>query len=114
MKIVYDAYNALDAHVVRNLLETEGIPSFVQGEYLQGGVGELSAIDLVKVAVNDHDAIRARALIEAWESSQPMDKEAGNEDRLRGSENSVTPIFHFISGFIAGGLSVWLYLQFNS
>lgn len=44
MKIVYDAHHSLDAHVVKNLLENEGIAAFIQGEHLQGGVGELAAI----------------------------------------------------------------------
>jgi hypothetical protein len=38
MKIVYDANNTLDAHVVKHMLENEGIEAHIQGEYLQGGV----------------------------------------------------------------------------
>src|SRR5687768_16754621 len=75
MKIVYDAHNSLDAYVVKNLLESEGIAAFVQGEHLQGGMGELAAMDLVKVSVNDQDMYKARAIIEAWESGQPADQE---------------------------------------
>jgi len=60
MKIVYDANTSLDAYVVKNLLESEGIAAFVQGEHLQGGVGELAAMNLVKVSVHDADAASAR------------------------------------------------------
>jgi hypothetical protein len=108
MKIVYDAHHALDAYVVKNLLETEGIVAFVQGEHLQGGVGELAAIDLVKVSVNDQDIPKARALIEAWESSQPAD-----QDVPSGAPESESNAFAmFVLGFIAGVLATWLYLQF--
>jgi hypothetical protein len=108
MKIVYDAHHALDAYVVKNLLETEGIAAFVQGEHLQGGVGELAAMDLVKVSVNDHDIPKARALIEAWESSQPADQDAPSED----SEGENNAFSMLLLGFIAGVLATWLYLQF--
>lgn len=70
MRVVYDAYSSLDAHVVKNLLESEGIEAYIQGEYLQGGVGELSAMNLVKVSVNDNDVARARAIIDEWDALQ--------------------------------------------
>lgn len=109
MKIVYHAHNALDAHVVKNLLETEGIAAFVQGEHLQGGVGELAAMDLVKVSVNDQDISEARALIEAWESSQPADQDIATAEES-GSEGNAFSML--LLGFIAGVLAAWLYLQF--
>lgn len=110
MKIVYDAHNSLDAYVVKNLLETEGIAAFVQGEHLQGGMGELAAMDLVKVSVNDQDIYKARALIEAWESSQPADQE--NTVPVEESESENNAFSMLFLGFIAGVLATWLYLQF--
>ncbi|HYG31487.1 MAG TPA: DUF2007 domain-containing protein [Methylophilaceae bacterium] len=106
MKIVYNAHTSLDAYVIKNLLESEGIAAFVQGDYLQGGVGELAAVDLVKVSVHDEDVAAARLLIEAWESSQPVDEEATSGERDDGSSLMV-----FLMGFIAGALATWLYLQ---
>lgn len=109
MKIVYDAHHSLDAHVVKNLLENEGIAAFIQGEHLQGGVGELAAIGFVKVGVNDDDALRAREIIAAWEFQQP-------EDALTGAGPSQTTssgwklIQVFLLGFVAGALSIWFYL----
>lgn len=102
MKIVYDANNSLDAHVVKNLLETEGIEAFVQGEHLQGGVGELAAINLVKVGVNDNDAIRAREIIKAWESKAiTADQEpyASSSEKKRSQSSA---ILIFIFGFTLG------------
>jgi len=113
MKIVYHAHHALDAYVVKNLLETEGIAAFVQGEHLQGGIGELAAMDLVKVSVNDQDVPNARALIEAWESSQPGEQESLKDaDSVETPENAGNAFVRLLLGFIAGVLATWLYLQF--
>lgn len=53
MRTIYHAESMIDAHLVKNALEQEGIPAFVAGEYLTGGVGELPARDFVSVAVPD-------------------------------------------------------------
>ena len=53
MRIVYEAANLIDAHLVRHALEQQGIPAFVRGEALVGGIGELPAVGLVSVAVPD-------------------------------------------------------------
>jgi predicted nucleic acid-binding protein len=59
MKTIYRAENIVDAHLVRNALESVGIPAHVAGEYLTGALGELPAMGLVAVMVADHDAPRA-------------------------------------------------------
>ena len=41
MKIVYEAANLIDAHLVRHALEAAEIPVFLRGEQLIGGMGEL-------------------------------------------------------------------------
>ncbi|MFS2045747.1 DUF2007 domain-containing protein, partial [Stenotrophomonas geniculata] len=41
MHIVYKADNLFDAHLVKHALEDAGIPAFVFGESLLGGMGEL-------------------------------------------------------------------------
>ncbi len=64
MRIVYNAANLIDAHLVRHALEQAGIPAFVRGEALVGGIGELPAIGLVAVAVPDSDWEQARALVD--------------------------------------------------
>lgn len=74
MVIIYRAANITDAHLVRHLLEAEGIAAFVQGEYLQGAVGELPAASSgVTVGVAPAQAEAARALVLAWEVSEPVD-----------------------------------------
>ncbi|MGA9341470.1 MAG: DUF2007 domain-containing protein [Rhodanobacteraceae bacterium] len=62
MQIVYRAENIIDAHLVKNALEHEGIPAYVSGEYLTGGVGQLPASDFVAVMVAPVDMERAQAI----------------------------------------------------
>ncbi|GMW06630.1 MAG: hypothetical protein AMXMBFR8_14270 [Nevskiales bacterium] len=50
MKRIYEAANAIEAHMIVHLLGQAGIEGRVEGEYLQGGVGELPAVGLVGVA----------------------------------------------------------------
>ena len=64
MKIVYQAENIIDANLVKNALEHEGITAFVSGQYLSGAVGELPPIALVNVMVAAIDFARARPVAE--------------------------------------------------
>lgn len=55
----------------------------IDGEYLQGGVGELQAIGLVRVMIEEHDYPRAKAFLDEWESTQvqtatPRDMQSTN------------------------------------
>ena len=63
MRVVYEAANLIDAHLVRHALEDAGIPVFVRGEALLGGVGELPACGLVAVCVPDAAWPEADALV---------------------------------------------------
>lgn len=53
MRTVYQALNPIDAHLVKHALEAAGIPAFVLGEHLAGGVGELPATGYLQVRVPD-------------------------------------------------------------
>ena len=64
MKIVYRAENIIDANLVKNALDHEGIPAFVSGQYLTGAAGELPPLSLVCVMVAEIDWPRARAIAE--------------------------------------------------
>lgn len=75
MQIVYRAANLADAHLLRQLMEAEGIPAFVQGEYLQGAVGELPANTEVLVHVPDAHVEAARAVVADWDNSEPVEFE---------------------------------------
>ena len=64
MKIVYQAENIIDANLVKNALEHDGISAFVSGQYLTGAAGELPPIALVNVMVAEVDWPRARPIAE--------------------------------------------------
>lgn len=49
-------------------LQQAGIDARIEGEYLQGGVGDLAAIGNVRVLVNDRDFDQAREVIADWEA----------------------------------------------
>lgn len=77
MQIVYRAENIIDANLVKGLLEQEGIRAFVNGSYLQGGVGELPAAGLVTVSVTDSDVGGAATIVEQFSArtaADPNDK----------------------------------------
>ena len=55
MRIVYNANDITDAHLVAGLLEANGIKCHVGGHYLQGGIGELATMGFANVQVADED-----------------------------------------------------------
>ncbi|RPE75501.1 DUF2007 domain-containing protein [Vulcaniibacterium tengchongense] len=71
MKIVYEAAHLIDAHLVRHALEAEGIPVFLKGEALVGGIGELPVFGMVQVCVPDAAWPEASAAVAALALNQP-------------------------------------------
>lgn len=69
MQIVYRAANIIDANLVKAALDQAGVPAFVAGEYLVGGMGQLPMSDLVHVMVADVDVERARPVVDAIDSA---------------------------------------------
>ena len=61
--------------MILNLLQQKGINCRIDGEYLQGGAGELQAMSMVRVLVEESDYTKARVIINAWETTQ-VEKEA--------------------------------------
>ncbi len=83
MLIVYRAANIADAHLIRQMLEGAGIPAFIQGEYLQGAVGELPANTEILVHVADANVEAAREIVDEWELAEPLAlQDEPNEDDL--------------------------------
>ncbi|MBU1424166.1 MAG: DUF2007 domain-containing protein [Gammaproteobacteria bacterium] len=103
MKSVFEASNGLDAHMVLNLLEQRGISGRIEGEYLQGGIGELQAMGFVRVLVGEEDYAAARQIIGEWETLQPPDE--GNQPK----ERTDGGIQIFIAGmFFGAAIMYWL------
>lgn len=68
MKIIYNAKDINEAHIIAGLLHANNIDAHVGGHYLQGGVGELAAMDFATVYVADEDIKAAQAIIVEYES----------------------------------------------
>lgn len=102
-KKVYEAQNSIEAHMLANLLEQNGIHAQVQGEYLQGGIGELPASGLVKLVVEEQYYDQAVTLIRDWEKGQPVQVETDEPVENKKSHTS----FAFLMGVGVGALMVW-------
>lgn len=84
MRSVYEAANLIDAHLVRQALEAEGIPAFVRGEALTGGIGELGVFGLLGVMVPEAAWPQARDVVIALRlgETQPL----AEDDDLPGAQ----------------------------
>jgi len=89
MRVVYEAGQLFDAYIVRHALEDAGIPVFVRGESLLGGVGELPASGLLAVCVPEAAWPEARAIVDTLElgtgealAGDSPGEELGGEDGI--------------------------------
>lgn len=64
MRVVYVPSNLIDAHVVKGVLEQYGIPVYLRGEHLAGGIGELPVLDLYALCVPEAFEAEATAVME--------------------------------------------------
>ncbi len=69
MKCVFDASSNIEAHLVMHQLQQAGIAAAIEGEFLQGGIGELPAAGNVRVVVPDEDVAEARQVIADWDAA---------------------------------------------
>jgi hypothetical protein len=71
MKTLYVAANAIEAHMLVHLLRQVDLTAHIQGEHLQGAVGELPAAGMVRLMIPEEQYPRARDVIDQWEADQP-------------------------------------------
>ncbi|MBL4660986.1 MAG: DUF2007 domain-containing protein [Alcanivoracaceae bacterium] len=71
MIIVYEAKSSIDANIVQDILLIDGINCHIMGGYLEGGVGELQPMGLIKVMTDEKDFQAAKKIIAEWESEKP-------------------------------------------
>ena len=69
MKTVFDASSNIEAHLVMHQLQQAGIEATIQGEFLQGGIGELPAAGNIRVMVGENDVDEARQVIADWDAA---------------------------------------------
>jgi hypothetical protein len=65
---IYNARDITEAHIIRGMLEAHGIEAYVNGYYLQGGVGELAAHDYASVSVLETDVDQAKKLVREYDN----------------------------------------------
>jgi hypothetical protein len=79
MRIVYRAQNLIDAHLVKDALESAEVPAFISGEYLTGGVGQLPALDYVAVLVPESSVEVAEPIVREIDHALAEAREAIRE-----------------------------------
>ena len=70
---LYEAANGFDAHLVLDLLQYEGLTARIDGEYLQGGIGDLQAFGMIRVMIKESDYERGKDVIKKWENGELID-----------------------------------------
>lgn len=73
MKTLLHAQDLIEAQLIKNLLQSEGIESMILGEFLQGAIGELPASGLIRVNVEDDIYEQALRLVEDYFNSSPVE-----------------------------------------
>lgn len=78
MKQVHVAKHAPEAHIVKGLLESNGIAAFIRGEFLTGGWGELP-VDVCSVWIaDDAQYERAQSVLLAFLRGEPAREQQGH------------------------------------
>ena len=80
MKVVYEAANLIDAHLVRHALEAVEIPVFLRGEQLLGGMGELPLFGVIAVCVPDVAWPEAKDVVDALALGDARDEASDTGD----------------------------------
>lgn len=73
MKLIYKARDIIEAQIISGLLKSNGIESFVGGYYLQGGIGELEAMDFASISVADEDVESSMTIIAEYDKDLNID-----------------------------------------
>ncbi|WP_084591528.1 putative signal transducing protein [Gilvimarinus agarilyticus] len=94
--LLYQAANTIEANMIVDVLGQAGIAARIQGEYLQGGIGELQALGVVRVMVAESDYGSARQVVDDWDKAEPVidasiEQAAASSDRLESAEWAPIP-----------------------
>lgn len=68
---IYSPENLMEAQCLKDMLERHHLFCHITGSDLIGGIGELPAIGLLALYVDDQDAGLAKELIETYLGAQP-------------------------------------------
>lgn len=72
MQRIHEPADLLEAQMLISMLRSEGIEVHLQGADLVGGMGELPALGLLGLMVEDQDAQRAQQLIASYQQATPV------------------------------------------
>lgn len=106
MKTLYQAANAVEAHMLVDYLRQEGLHAQVLGEHLQGAVGELPAAGLVRLVIDEAQYEAGREAIARWESAQPADAPV-----VPPAVNPGHAVWIFVLGLLAGATGMYALMQ---
>lgn len=101
MKLIYEAQNSVEAHMILDLLEQAGLSARIDGEYLQGGVGELQAMGLVRVMVDEEDYLEAKQIVQEWDEKQPAEEK---QTPIKKTNRFGGGILGFVLGIVVMGV----------
>ena len=105
MQTLYEAANAVEAHMLVDLLKQEGVEAHIRGAHLQGALGELPAAGLVRIEVAPEDHARGREVIDRWELKQPAtETPARAPSRLAGAR-------WFMVGLVVGASMAYAFFH---
>lgn len=106
MKTIYQAANAIEAHMLRDLLAQEGLSPVIQGEHLQGAMGELPAAGLVRLEVPEPEQAKAREIIARWEADQPSETAPIPQHSRRAGG-----LWYFVGGMLLGAGLLYAFVR---
>lgn len=69
---LFQARDSIEARLIYNLLKQAGLDAGVEGEFLQGGIGELQAFGAVRVMIAEEDYEEGKAVLEDWDAGSLM------------------------------------------
>ena len=72
MRVVYEAENIIDAYLVKGWLEQSGLPVYLRGEHLVGGIGELPVRGFLALCVPDSCEGEARSALDELEAERAL------------------------------------------
>jgi len=82
MIVVYEADGSVEAHLMKNMLAQANIESYIHGESLTGGIGDLQTMGLVRVMVDEKDYDIAHEIIQDWESADIIENETSLDTNI--------------------------------
>ncbi len=72
MQRIHEPVDLIEAQMLISMLHSEGIAVYLQGADLLGGMGELPALGLLGLMVDDAHASHARELISSYQQATPL------------------------------------------